>query len=1229
MLKNIPSNIQFPSDLPVSQRANDIKLAIKKNQVTIICGETGSGKTTQLPKICLALGRGQKKIIGHTQPRRIAARSVATRISEELKTRVGGLVGFKVRFTDKTSKQSSIKVMTDGILLAETQNDILLEQYDTIIIDEAHERSLNIDFLLGYLKNLLPKRPDLKLIITSATIDVDKFSSHFNDAPIIKVSGRTYPVETVYRPLIITNDEIKESIDEAILSSIQFVSQEKGDILIFLPGERDIHDIKRFLVDQLKDNFDVLPLFSRLPVKEQQKIFQTSSVRRIILSTNIAETSLTVPGIKFVIDTGLARIIRYSPRLKIEQLHIEKISKASANQRAGRCGRIAPGVCIRLYEEDDFENRSDFTDPEIMRTSLASVILKMASLKLGPVGEFPFLQPPIQKFIQDGYQLLYELNAVDKDFKILPLGTRLSKLPLDPSLGRILLEAKKQNCLKEILVVISALSISDPKERPFDKAEKADQAHLLFHDSESGFLSFLKLWKLLKSEKQSQNSKTLRNFCQKYFLSFTRMREWQELHKQLSEMIKEFGFNISEKNATYEQIHVSLLSGLLGNIGFKIIDEYYYQGTRSIKFLIGPKLFRNKNYKWIMAAEILDTGKLYAQCIAKIDISWVEKLASHLVDYEYSNPRWDKKLARVNATQKTLLYGLIINPSKTIHYGSININESRQIFIRQGLVEMDYETNADFWQHNLMLIDEVQKLEHKSRRQDILINKDVLYEFYDNKIGKELVNGSGFEFWRKGIEKKDPKFLFLNKEFLMQKSANRIDEIQYPDFINLNNSQINFNYRFEPNHPNDGLTVSFSYSILSQIKPESFDWLVPGMIREKVTTIIKNLPKSIRSQLVPASQIVTEFLSESNIENRFNESLTEFIRKKTNSNFRIDKKQIELLPEHLKVNYLITDEDGLEIDSSKSLTLLQKKNKERVVEVIEEVRFEIESKNLIYWPNFDIPNSVESIWNEEKIIGFPALIDRGNTVDLKVLDDPNESEKLHLIGVKALLKFQNKDRIKFFKKNSPQFNNPSLLLKTFIEPDHLQQNLIDVIINESMNWDKPVPRTKKSFDELVVFSKGRIGKSIIELLEILTDVAKVYQQISLFLDKNKLLPKFLLDDVEEQLEILLPPYEPPLFIFKNLIHYPRYLLALKVRIEKFNQRKIIDQDLSIEINRMQQKWIEKVAEYVDDDLDVPKGFIEFQWQLQELRVSLFAQELKTPYPVSIKRLDKNWITLIN
>ena len=1218
-------NIHYPSTLPVSQQVEKIQKTIAENQITILCGETGSGKTTQLPKICLSMGRGKNKFIGHTQPRRIAARSVATRIASEMEVDLGVEVGFKVRFADKTSKNTNIKVMTDGILLAETQKDPKLLQYDTLIIDEAHERSLNIDFLLGYIKNLLPKRPDLKIIITSATIDVDKFSEHFNQAPIIQVSGRTFPVEIIYRPLRQLSKEIVENLDDAILSSInEMPGGNKGDILIFLPGERDIHDIKKFLTDQLKNRFEILPLFSRLPVKEQQKIFKKGTSRRIILTTNIAETSLTVPGIKYVIDAGLARIIRYNPRLKIEQLLIEKISQASANQRSGRCGRVAPGVCIRLYDEEDFNLRPTFTDPEIMRTSLASVILKMASLHLGPVHEFPFLQPPINKFIQDGYQLLFELDAVDRDFKILSMGHELAKLPLDPSLGRILIESNKQACLNEILIIISALSISDPRERPLEKAEQADQAHLLFHDPESGFMSYIKLWKLLDEKIKIKSGKGLRNFCQQYFVSYTRIREWQELYKQLSEMTKELGFKLSKKEVTYEQIHLSLLSGLLGNVGTKIIDSYEYSGTRGIKFLIGPTLFRKKNYKWVMAAEIIDTGKLYGQCIAKIEVDWIERLSQHLVDYEYFSPRWNQKLNRVDATRKTLLYGLVINANKTIHYGSINVEESRAIFIRQGLVENQYESPSSFWEHNQKLIDEVKQLEHKSRRQDILINDDILFDFYDSKIAKEIMNGAGFEFWLKGVEKDNPKFLYLTKEYLMQKNADQIDNVQFPDQVSRNNINVNLNYRFEPNHPMDGLTASFPYHGLSQIKQESFDWLVPGMIREKVMNVFKLLPKPIRNQLSPLTKTITEFLEVADTSKNFNQELTNYIRKKTNSSFRVDSSLLEKLPMHLKVNFTITDDDGVDIDSSKELSELQSVHKEKVTEVIEEVAFDIEKDSLVFWPEFDIPEKVSAERQDELIVGYPALIPNESDVDLKVLDDESEAIAIHQLGVRKLLTLQLKDRIKVLKKTPPKFEQYGLSLKTYIEADALKENFMDIVLNESMNWDQPVPRTKKDFENLILFAKKRIGEVIIELSESLILIAKNYHAISLALKKHNHLSPMFKEDIEEQLELLLPAYEPPLFIYKELKQFPRYLAALKIRIEKYQQRKDRDAEELRGIKRLQDKWIEKVIDFVENDEEVPGMYVDFQYALQELRVSLFAQELKTQYPISLKRVEKQW-----
>ena len=1218
-------NIHYPPSLPVSQQVEKIKKTIADNQITILCGETGSGKTTQLPKICLSMGRGKDKFIGHTQPRRIAARSVATRIASELEVNLGEQVGFKVRFADKTSKGTSIKVMTDGILLAETQKDPKLLQYDTLIIDEAHERSLNIDFLLGYIKNLLPKRPDLKIIITSATIDVDKFSEHFNQAPIIQVSGRTFPVDIVYRPLRQISKEVVENIEDAILSSINDLpGASKGDILIFLPGERDIHDIKKFLSDQLKNRFEILPLFSRLPVKEQQKIFKQGTSRRIILTTNIAETSLTVPGIKYVIDVGLARIIRYNPRLKIEQLLIEKISQASANQRSGRCGRISPGVCIRLYDEEDFDLRPAFTDPEIMRTSLASVILKMASLHLGPVHEFPFLQPPINKFIQDGYQLLYELDAVDRDFKILPMGHELAKLPLDPSLGRILIESNKQACLNEILIIISALSISDPRERPLDKSEKADQAHLLFHDPESGFMSFIKLWKLLDEKITIKSGKGLRNFCQQYFVSYTRIREWQELYKQLYEMTKELGFKVSKKEVTYEQIHLSLLSGLLGNIGTKVIDSYEYAGTRGIKFLIGPTLFRKKNYKWIMAAEIIDTGKLYAQCIAKIEVDWVERLSKHLVDYEYYSPRWNPKLNRVDATQKTLLYGLVINANKTVHYGAINLEESRSIFIRQGLVENQYESSAPFWAHNQKLIDEVKQLEHKSRRQDILINDDILFDFYDSKISQEIMNGAGFEFWRKGVEKDAPQFLYLTKEYLMQKNADQIDDVQFPDQINRNNINVNLNYHFEPNHPMDGLTATFPYHGLSQIKQESFDWLVPGMIREKVLNIFKLLPKPIRTQLTPLPKTITEFLVEADTKNNFNEELTNFIRKKTNSSFRVESSLVKKIPMHLKVNFTITDDEGVEIDTSKELAELQTAHKEKVTEVIEEVAFDIERNGLVFWPELDIPETVSAKRQDEIIVGYPALTPNESDVDLKVLDNESEAITLHKLGVRKLLTLQLKERIKVLKKTPPQFEQYGLALKTYIAADALKENFMEIVLNESMNWDQPIPRTKKAFEALAAYAKKRIGEVIIELSKSLTLIAENYHAISLALKKQNNLTSIFKEDIEEQLELLLPAYEPPLFVYDQLKNFPRYLTALKLRIEKFHQRQEKDTEALKGIRRLQDKWIEKVIHFVENDEAVPDMYVDFQYALQELRVSLFAQELKTLYPISLKRVEKQW-----
>ena len=1223
-------DIDYPSDLPVSQRVDDIKKIILAHQVTIICGETGSGKTTQLPKICLDVGLGKQKMIGHTQPRRIAARSVAGRIAEELNTPVGEIVGYKIRFMDRVTKTTSIKVMTDGILLAETQNDPMLSQYDAIIIDEAHERSLNIDFLLGYLSNLLRKRRDLKIIITSATIDVDKFSQHFDDAPIIKVSGRTFPVDIVYSPLQKINEDSNESIEDAILRTIDELVGNSGDILVFLPGERDIHDCKKFLSEKLIGKFEVLPLFSRLPINEQQKIFKPGGIRRVILATNIAETSLTVPRIKFVIDAGFARVVRYSPKLKIEQLLIEKISKASANQRSGRCGRIAPGICIRLFDEEDFKARPEFTDPEILRSSLASVILKMAALKLGPVDEFPFIQSPSYRFIQDGYHLLQELGAVDMENKILPLGIQLSKLPIDPSLGRILLESKKENCVQEALIIISALSVSDPRERPIDKAEQADKAHQFFHDPDSGFNIFLKLWKQFSIETKKVTNKSLRQFTQKYFLSFNRIKEWHELHRQLKQIADELKFNISATEATYEQTHRALLSGLLGNIGFKDIDGQMYSGGRSIKFLIGPRLFRNKNFKWIMAAEIIDTGRLYAQCVARIDVRWIESLAIHLLEYEYSNPRWNTKLSRVDATEKSLLYGLVVNPGKTVHFGGIDPDQSRKIFIRQGLVEQGYESNGLFWKHNLKLIQEIEMLEHKTRRQDILINDDVLYQFYDERIDEKIVNGAGFEGWRKEKEKNNSEYLFLTKTFLMQREALQVDEIQYPEKKSLQHLELHFRYHFQPGHPRDGLSVEIPLSGISQIKSEDLAWLVPGMIREKVTFLIKNLPKNLRGQCGHLQEAVTEFLTGANNEEEFSEVFTKFIRQKTNSKFRLTEKSLKNLPEHLMVNYVIVDESNIPLDEGRDLLLLQKKNKDKVVEVLEDISFGIEQMEIKYWPKLKtIPDKVEKKINNTVIVGYPALVDKESHVDLFVADDKAEADYLHQEGIKRLIKIQLQEKIKYIKKNPPRFEEFGMLLHSHISPEDLKKNFIDVVFNEIVDSEASNIKSQNAFDTLTVNSRKSFSDLSHDLSSALTEIAKNYSAYQKAKANIKYLPKTTLEDLSEQLDILLPPYERPLFLFDQLKHIPRYLNAMTIRLKKFSMKEDQDQVHMREINRLRDKWIEKVVEYVEAGEAVPENFIDFQWALQELRVSLFAQELKTSYPISIKRMDKRWMELVD
>ncbi|MBT5410568.1 MAG: ATP-dependent RNA helicase HrpA, partial [Nitrosomonadales bacterium] len=895
-----------------------------------------------------------------------------------------------------------------------------------------------------------------------------------------------------------------------------------------------------------------------------------------------------------------------------------------------RCGRIAPGVCIRLFDEEDFAARPDFTDPEILRSSLASVILKMAALKLGPVDQFPFIQPPGNRFIQDGYQLLQELGAVDKENQILPLGMQLARLPIDPSLGRILIESKKENCVAEILIIISALSISDPRERPLDKAEQADKAHLVFHDPDSGFNIFLKLWRQFVKEGKKVTSKSLRQFTQKNFLSFNRMREWHELHRQLKNIVDELAFNISPSEANYDQVHRALLSGLLGNIGFKDLEGQKYAGGRGIKFLIGPRLFRNKGFKWIMAAEIIDTGKLYAQCVAKIDVQWIERLAMHLLEFDYSNPRWNVKLSRVDATEKSLLYGLIINPGKTVHFGTIDPDQSRKIFIRQGLVEKGYESSGSFWQHNNKLINEIEKLEHKARRQDILINDDILYQFYDQHIDQGVMNGAGFEHWRKLEEKKRPEFLFLTKDFLMQREAQQIDEVQYPEKKSFGHVDVNFHYHFEPGHPRDGVSVAVPLSGASQIKAKDFGWLVPGMIREKVTYLIKNLPKSLRGQCGHLQDAVTEFLSSFNQDADFSEAFTQFIRKKTQSKYRLEDKDTDALPDHLKVNFIILDEEGTAMDEGRNLPDLQQLHKERVVEVLEDIAFGIEQEGITYWPEVEtIPHKVEANVDGKIIVGYPALIDRESHVDLIISDHEDDAQLLHQDGIKRLLAIQLHEKIKQVKKSPPRFDQFGIRLQTHIPSDALKSNYVDVIFDEILHTQKEAVNSRQALDQMVTHARKTFTKLSDDLSTALVDIAKQYHELQQATGRLKHLPNWFREDYAEQLEVLLPPYEQPLFMFDQLRHIPRFIKAMQTRAEKYAAREHQDQEHMREINRLKEKWIEKVVGFVEADESIPHDYVTFQWALQELRVSLFAQELKTSFPISVKRMNQRWADLVD
>src|SRR5690242_2372999 len=993
----------FPPELPVSERREEIAEAIRAHPVVIVRGETGSGKTTQLPKICLELGRGARGLIGHTQPRRIAARSVAARIAQELGTKLGEAVGYKVRFTDRTGPDAYIKLMTDGILLAETQRDRELAAYDTIIVDEAHERSLNVDFLLGYLRELLPRRPDLKVIVTSATLDADRFARHFGGeapAPVIEVSGRTYPVEIRYRPPAADEEDDEEPLEEAVVSAAEDLWREgSGDILVFLPGEREIRET----AERARASFarrpyaalvEILPLYARLSVAEQQRVFVPSRGRRMVLATNVAETSLTVPGVRCVIDSGLARIRRYSLRNKVTLLGIEKIAQSAASQRAGRCGRTAAGICVRLYAEDDFAARSRFTDPEILRSSLAAVILRMAALDLPDVAAFPFLDPPAPRAIADGYQLLQELGAMDAGRKLTGLGRELAQLPVDPRVGRIILAGRELGCLAEALVIASALAVPDPRERPLEKQQAADQAHLRFRDERSDFLSLVLLWQFFAdAQSEGLSHRRLVDRCRAHFVSYLRLVEWRDLRNQLVEQIRELGWQwkdaLPEKidEARYELVHRALLAGLLSNVGTRSEGEEHYLGARGLRFFLHPGSgLAKKRPKWVLAAELAETTRLYARCAAKIEPEWIESVAGDLVDRTWFEPHWDRARGEVTASERVSLFGLTLVPRRRVSYGRIAPAVAREAFVREALVADEFDTRAPFLGHNRALREEIAELEHKARRQHVLVDDEAVYAFYAERARQDVCTAVAFERWLRELPAKDPKRLFMTREVLMRHAAETVTEEQFPESLEMAGARLPLTYRFSPGHPLDGVTLSCPLALLNQIDEGRISWLVPGMVREKVAWYLKALPKAWRSRLPPGQGFVTAFLSEAPPPREpLAEALRAFLSARLGAPVPPDAWDARNLPAHLAMNVRVIDPGGRELAVSRDLAALRAQLGEAAQLSFAAGEPAFERRGIRSWDFGDLPESLSVMREGRRVTGYPALVEEDDALALRLL----------------------------------------------------------------------------------------------------------------------------------------------------------------------------------------------------------------------------------------------------
>ncbi len=1251
-----------------------------------MCGETGSGKTTQLPKIALTLGRGLgaggKGLIGHTQPRRIAASSVAKRIAEELATPLGEVVGFKVRFQDRLQSGASIKLMTDGILLAETQSDPLLRRYDTLIIDEAHERSLNIDFLLGYLARILPRRPDLKLIVTSATIDADRFARHFargdEPAPVIQVSGRVFPVEQRWRPF----EESREyDLNNAIADAVDELWRDgAGDVLVFLPGEREIREAAEHLRGHHPPGVEVVPLFARLSQAEQDRVFEPHGSPRIVLATNVAETSLTVPGIRYVVDAGTARVKRYSYRNKVEQLLVEATSQAAANQRAGRCGRVSNGVCVRLYAEAEFAGRPRFTDPEIMRSSLAGVILRMKSLRLGDVEEFPFLEPPPRRAIADGYQLLAELGAVDDSNELTPIGWELTKLPLDPRVGRMILEARDRQALAEVLVVASAFTVQDVRDRPLEQQQAADNAHKKFDDERSEFLGDLKLWHWLEGSRGGPvrneaavgatpklSSRKQEQLMREHFISPRRVREWRDLYSQLHTVVAEHGWRINQAPATYEQLHLSMLSGLLGNIGCKSDDDDWYLGARGIRFYRHPGAnLSKKPGRWIVAAELIETTRLFGRGIAAIEPQWLPVIAAHVLKKQLLEPHWEKKAAEVIALERATLYGIVVYSNRRVNFGNVDPVAARELFIREALVAGEWDTRLAFIGANRKLIAQIQELEHKARRQDVLVDDELIHAFYDRHLPADVCSGATLERWYREESRANPNLLLLTPDELMRHEAASVTASAYPRTIRLGGVDCAATYLHDPGDAKDGLTVTVPIYTLNQVNEERCEWLVPGMLPDKVLALLKTLPQRPRSRLMPLAEFVANFAAAAEFaQGGLLDALVKAVRDRTQLEVRRADFKIEQLSAHLLMNFRICDEHNRQLGTGRNLAALkaelggQARSAFQALAVLKpppatpsvsapavapgaigpaggKTAARLERSNResqpdgltaaaapaarhVDWTFDTLPELMEVRRGNQVLIGFPALIDKGTFVEVEVFDEPDVAQARHRAGLRRLFALQLSDALKYLEKSIPDLQRMAAAFIALGTSEDLRNQIIEAAVDRAFLVE-PLPTERAAF-----LGRLKEGRSRLNLIagEVARACAVVLTEHALATRKLRDVraAKAVTDDITAQLARLVNKRFVVQTPWAQLAHLPRYLKAITMRLDKLRADPARDARLMADFQPLEQAFWRTLAQrkgQADARLD------DYRWQLEELRVGLFAQELRTAQPVSVKRLEKIW-----